>query len=108
MALFTTILLLLGIAIPELCPLWQLREAIAKTGSRSGYQMRFKGSLALAHRILFRETSVIKRQSKDIIFSEKKVLFNSPPLVLDNSFVERVHEHKHLGIYLSSTLCWTR
>ena len=47
-------------------------------------------------------------KSKDIIFSEKKVLFNSPPLVLDNSFVERVHEHKHLGIYLSSTLCWTR
>ena len=35
-------------------------------------------------------------------------MFNSPPLVLDNSFVERVHEHKHLGIYLSSTLCWNR
>jgi hypothetical protein len=47
-------------------------------------------------------------KSKDIIFSEKKVLFNSPPLVLDNFFVERVHEHKHLGIYLSSTLCWNR
>ena len=24
------------------------------------------------------------------------------------AFVERVHEHKHLGIYVSSTLCWSR
>jgi hypothetical protein len=47
-------------------------------------------------------------KSKDLIFSESKVLFNSPPLVLNGSFVERVHEHKHLGVYLSSSLCWSR
>ena len=47
-------------------------------------------------------------KSKDLIFSEKKVLFNSPPLIFNNSFVERVHQHKHLGIYLSSTLSWAR
>ena len=47
-------------------------------------------------------------KSKDVIFSEKKVLFNSPPLIFNNSFVERVHEHKHLGIFLSSTLSWSR
>ena len=47
-------------------------------------------------------------KSKDLIFSEKKYLFNSPPLILNGSFVERVHEHKHLGIYLSSTLSWNR
>ena len=35
-------------------------------------------------------------------------LYNSPPLILNGSFVERVHEHKHLGIYLSSTLSWNR
>ena len=34
--------------------------------------------------------------------------FNSPPLVLGGSFVDRVHEHKHLGIYLSSSLCWAK
>ena len=27
---------------------------------------------------------------------------------MNGSFVERVHEHKHLGIYLSSSLCWSR
>ena len=47
-------------------------------------------------------------KSKDLIFSERKVLFNSPPLVLNGAFVERVHEHKHLGVYLSSSLCWAR
>ena len=47
-------------------------------------------------------------KSKDVIFSENKVLFNSPPLIFNNSFVERVHEHKHLGIFLSSTLSWSR
>ena len=47
-------------------------------------------------------------KSKDIICSEKKVLFTSPPLILNGSFVERLHEHKHLGKYLSSTQCWTR
>ena len=47
-------------------------------------------------------------KSKDIIFSEHKVLFNSPALVFGGSFVERVHEHKHLGIYLSSNLSWAR
>ena len=24
------------------------------------------------------------------------------------TFVERVHEHKHLGIYLNTLLCWAR
>ena len=47
-------------------------------------------------------------KSKDIIFSEKKYLFNSPPLILDGAFVERVHEHKHLGIYLNTSLSWAR
>ena len=47
-------------------------------------------------------------KSKDVIFSQNKVLFNSPPVLLDGAFVERVHEHKHLGIYLSSNLSWSR
>ena len=29
-------------------------------------------------------------------------------MILNGSFVERVHEHKHLGIFLSSSLCWSR
>ena len=46
-------------------------------------------------------------KSKDIIFS-KKVLNNSPPLVFNNTNVDRVNTHKHLGVYLSSSLDWTR
>ena len=42
-----------------------------------------------------------------MIFSNK-LLNNSPPITFDNSFVKRVNEHKHLGIYLSSTLDWSR
>ena len=47
-------------------------------------------------------------KSNDLTFSEKKCSYNSPPLILNGSFVECVHEHKHLGIYLSSTLSWNR
>ena len=47
-------------------------------------------------------------KSKDMIFSQRKVLSNSPPLIFNGIFVERIHEHKHLGIYLSSNLSWAR
>ena len=47
-------------------------------------------------------------KSKDIIFSNKKVLQNSPPLTFNGSYVSRVHEHRHLGIWLSSSLSWSR
>ena len=46
------------------------------------------------------------KKSKDIIFSNK-YLNNSPPLVFNDNFIERVNCHKHLGIYLSSTLDWS-
>ena len=45
-------------------------------------------------------------KSKDMIFSQK-CLNNSPPLILNNSYIDRVNLHKHLGLYLSSTLDWT-
>ena len=41
-------------------------------------------------------------------FLKRGYFFNSPPLVLGGSFVDRVHEHKHLGIDLSSSLCWEK
>ena len=47
-------------------------------------------------------------KSEDLTFSEKKVLFNSPPLTLGGIYADRVHEHKHLAIYLSSSLSWAR
>ena len=47
-------------------------------------------------------------KSKDLIFSRNKYLFNSPPLKLDGSFINRVHQHRHLGIWLSSTLDWEK
>ena len=46
------------------------------------------------------------KKSKDIIFSNK-YLNNSPPLVFNDNYIERVNCHKHLGVYLSSTLDWS-
>ena len=45
-------------------------------------------------------------KSKDIIFSNK-YLNNSPPLILNNNYIDRVNVHKHLGLYLSSSLDWS-
>ena len=36
------------------------------------------------------------------------MLNNSPPLIFDNCYIDRVNLHKHLGIYLSSSLDWTK
>ena len=45
-------------------------------------------------------------KSKDMIFSNK-VLHNSPPVLFNNVAVERVTSHKHLGVYITSTLDWS-
>ena len=41
-----------------------------------------------------------------MIFSNK-ILNNSPPLLFNDNIVERVNTHRHLGVYLSSTLDWS-
>ena len=46
-------------------------------------------------------------KSKDMIFTNK-LLFNSPPLLFNDSVVKRVVEHKHLGLWLSSSLDWSK
>ena len=46
-------------------------------------------------------------KSTDIIFSNK-YLNNSPPIIFNNEYVQRVNVHRHLGIYLSSNLSWSR
>ena len=43
------------------------------------------------------------KKSKDLIFS-KKCLNNSPALQFDGLFIDRVNEHKHLGLILTSSL----
>ena len=43
------------------------------------------------------------KKSKDLIFS-KKYLNNSPPLQFDGLFIDRVNEHRHLGLILTSSL----
>ena len=43
-----------------------------------------------------------------MIFSSNKSVQNSLPLVFNGTFVSRVHEHKHLGVWLSSSLSWSR
>ena len=46
-------------------------------------------------------------KSKEIIFSNK-VLHNTIPLRLNNYIIERVVEHRHLGLWLTPTLCWSK
>ena len=45
-------------------------------------------------------------KSKDIIFSNK-MLNNSPPLIFNENFIDRVNTHRHLGVYLTSNLDWS-
>ena len=44
-------------------------------------------------------------KTKDVIFSHK-VLCNSPPIIFNETFVDRVHHHKHLEIWLDCSLDW--
>ena len=46
------------------------------------------------------------KNSKDMIFT-KKCLNNSPPLLFNDNWIERVNVHKHLDLYLSSPLDWS-
>ena len=45
-------------------------------------------------------------KTKDVIFS-KKVLNNSPPLLYDETLINRVNTHRHLGVYFTSNLDWS-
>ena len=45
-------------------------------------------------------------KTKDMIFSNK-VLNNSPPLIFNDEFINRVNTHRHLGVYLTSNLDWS-
>ena len=47
------------------------------------------------------------KKTKDMIFSNKDLRI-SPPILFDGVPIERVKEHKHLGIYLTSDLSWSR
>ena len=46
------------------------------------------------------------KKSKDMIFS-KKIPNNSPPIKFNNTVIDRVNTHKHLGLYLTSSLDWS-
>ena len=46
------------------------------------------------------------KKSRDMIFSNKN-LNNSPPLIFNNTNIERVNVHKHLGVCLTSNLDWS-
>ena len=45
-------------------------------------------------------------KTKDIIFSNK-MLNNSPPLIFNDNFIDRINTHRHLGVYLTSNLDWS-
>ena len=46
-------------------------------------------------------------KTKQMIFSNN-VFSNSPAVFFNNIVVEQVYKHKHLGIWLTPTLCWSR
>ena len=45
-------------------------------------------------------------KTRDMIFSNK-MLNNSPPTLFNDTFIERVNTHRHLGVYLTSNLDWS-
>ena len=47
-------------------------------------------------------------ETKQMIFSHKFFLSNSPRLLFNSVVIYQVYEHKHLGIWLKPTLCWSR
>ena len=46
-------------------------------------------------------------KTKSMIFSNR-ILNNSPPLIFNDCYIDLVNSHKHLGLYLSSTLDWSK
>jgi len=47
------------------------------------------------------------KKSKFMIYTSKHGC-NSPPLIFNDKEIEQVHIHKHLGIFISSNLDWTK
>ena len=45
-------------------------------------------------------------KTKSIVFSAKRDKSLQPPLILNNSIIEDVTVHEHLGLTLSSNLSW--
>ena len=45
------------------------------------------------------------KKSKNIIFTRKEII-NPPHILLNDTIVQRVFHHKHLGIHLVSNLDW--
>ena len=46
-------------------------------------------------------------KTKNMLFSHK-IFSNVPPILFNNTIVKQVQEHKHLGIWLTPTLCWSK
>ena len=70
----------------------------AETAQQLNRDLQRISSWATKWKVLFNA-----KKSKDVIFS-KKCLNNSPPLLLNETVIDRVNTHKHLGIILTSSL----
>ena len=46
-------------------------------------------------------------KTKNILFSNK-IFSNVPHILFNKTIVKQVQEHKHLGIWLTPTLCWSK
>ena len=46
------------------------------------------------------------KKTKDMIFSNKPAI-TAPPLMFNDTTIDRVSSHKHLGLYLTPTLDWS-
>ena len=73
----------------------------AETAEQLNRDLTKISSWALKWKVVFNA-----KKSKDIIFS-KKSLNNSPLIVFNDTFIESVNTHKHLGLSLTSSLDWS-
>ena len=49
---------------------------------------------------------MIQTDLKQFMIFSKKCLNNSPPLIFNDTYIDRVNSHKHLGVHLQSNLDW--
>ena len=47
-------------------------------------------------------------KTKNMLFFQQNIFLNNPNIFFKNTIVKQVSEHKHLGIWLTPTLCWSK
>ena len=93
--------------LPEISAQWKVTMVSKKVQSPSVCASKLNHDLTSisvwAKRLL---VTMNESKTKSIVFSAKREKPLHPPLILNNSFIEDVTVHEHLGLTLSSNLSW--